>query len=134
MKLRVFARTTPLPSAFVCELDDRPDHRIGVCSDDHLEQRQAARRIEEVGAQPPPPKLDGPSLGDARERDARGVGRHDRRVAGRPLHAFHQRLLDIEALDHGFHHPVASPQAGQIVETAGSNERGGVPGMKTDPA
>ena len=48
-------------------------------------QPQVTRRIEEVGSEPVPPELVAPALGKRRDRNARGVGGHDRPRPPHPL-------------------------------------------------
>ncbi len=80
-----------------------------------LQQPHVARRVEEVGDEEVAPERVGAALDQLGQRDGRGIGRHRR---ARPLHRLDfrvERLLDVEPLDDGFHHPVALGDAAEMI-------------------
>ena len=106
-----FATTTPFPSRRSAKsITVRRTAGVGVGSRDHFEQRQVSRRIEEMRPQPAFPEGGAAAFGDARDRDARRVGRDDGRGRGLSFDAFDQRLLDVEPFDDRFDDPVARSQ------------------------
>ena len=82
---------------------------------DDLQKPHVARRIEEVGDQEVAREALGQTLGQPRERQRRGVGRHDRAALAHAFEPGIERLLDRQVLDHGFDDPVHLAERVQIV-------------------
>ncbi len=103
------------------------DIGIGVGGRDHLDQRQIAWRIEEMGAEPVAAKLGASAFGDRVNRNAGGVGRDDRARPPDRFDCLEQRALDVELLDDGFENPVDRGEAAKVrVETARRDQCGRV--------
>ena len=79
-----------------------------------LHELQIARRVEEVRAHEAPLEVFGPTLGDAVQRYARGVGRDDGIFFRRLLDALHQLSLGFELLDYGLDDPIRLADALEV--------------------
>jgi hypothetical protein len=89
---------------------------------------QISRRIEKVGAQKMAAQLFIETLGDARQRNAAGIGGKNRAGPPHRRHACQQAAFDLETLRHGLHNPVAVMQPCEIVlKISGRDQlRGGI--------
>ena len=97
---------------------------VGFRGWDHFQQAHVARRIEEVGAEEAV-AVTGEAGGDLRNGQAGGIG--GEHGVGRKVgcHARQQGRLDVQILRHGFDHPVALGQPGQVVLKVAGGEEGG---------
>ena len=99
------------------------DRRVGATRRYHLEQRQMARWVEEVGPEPVPAERFPAPLAEAAERDARCVRAHDRVRRPVRLDSREQVPLDVQPFDDRLDDPVAGSEAREVgVEAAGGDE------------
>ena len=93
----------------------RGDGGIGVRRGDDLQELHVAGRVEEVRAQEETPEFRWRLLGDAADRQPRGVGGDDRPRPPEREQAREQRLLGRQVLDDRLDDPVGFRGAGQII-------------------